>query len=180
LHLLVGGKDRCRGRPTNSRGYRRCDTTGVCSTGRRSPTPNRSGFVGPHIFPPRITLGSEGRSGSREGEGFFDRNDDEAARTVPGRKRNGPPMPSPGDGGDRGGALLRDVRPRAGGLLRRGPARDARARRSGVGSGGHGAWAGPAGRERAGFARRHLGPFRANGAAGVGAQEGRPVRRGAG
>jgi hypothetical protein len=47
---LVGGKERCRGRSTTSPKHRRCGTTGVCRTGWRSPTPNRSGFAGPNIF----------------------------------------------------------------------------------------------------------------------------------
>jgi hypothetical protein len=100
LPLYVGGKDRCRERSTTSRRHWRCDTSRVCCTGWRSPTPSRSGFAGPHTFRVRTTPGSEGGSGSREKEGFLDWNDDEAARTVPGRKRNGLPLPSSGDGGD--------------------------------------------------------------------------------
>ena len=34
---------------------------GLAIVSRRSPTPNRSGFVGPHTFPARTTSGTEGR-----------------------------------------------------------------------------------------------------------------------
>lgn len=85
---LAGGKELCTGRPNNSSRRWRCGTTRACRTGRRSPTPNRSGFAGPNIFaaynysPERTTLGLMG-----EGVSLY-RNNYKAARAVPGAKQD--------------------------------------------------------------------------------------------